>query len=146
MCKTWFIDCISIFESILKCLALTANKGQSIRHIAAANSPFRFAFSHPPKCWQLLRPKHRTNFTGNFCACFSFIRPSSDGTYYGMVMSVRPSLRPSVTIFRTFLLHALTCWAEICVSLYFNAHKIKFECHQFPSIFARVIALLNFKL
>ena len=33
-----------------------------------------------------------------------FIRPSSDGTYYGMVMSVRPS----VTVFRTFLLHALT--------------------------------------
>ena len=25
-----------------------------------------------------------------------FIRPSSDGTYYGMVMSVRPSVRPSV--------------------------------------------------
>ena len=24
-----------------------------------------------------------------------FIRPSSDGTYYGMVMSVRPSVRPS---------------------------------------------------
>ena len=95
-----------------------------------------------------------------------FIRPSSDGTYYGMVMSVRPSGSPSgrfphfspspfdiwswnfahdfvlmyyrsslsvVTlrqflkelcpfvnleyrkceIFRTFLLHALTYWAEI---------------------------------
>ena len=65
-----------------------------------------------------------------------FIRPSSDGTYYGMVMSVRvsvrvsvrpsvhPSVRPSVRptlrpsglrppIFRTFLLHALTYWAEI---------------------------------
>ena len=25
-----------------------------------------------------------------------FIRPSSDGTYYGMLMSVRPGLRPSV--------------------------------------------------
>ena len=25
-----------------------------------------------------------------------FIHPSSDGTYYGMVMSVRPGLRPSV--------------------------------------------------
>ena len=53
-----------------------------------------------------------------------FIRPSSDGTYYGMVMSVRVSVRPSVRptlrpsglrppIFRTFLLHALTYWAEI---------------------------------
>ena len=27
--------------------------------------------------------------------------------------SVRPGLRPSVTVFRTFLLHALTYWAEI---------------------------------
>ena len=52
-----------------------------------------------------------------------FIRPSSDGTYYGMVMSVRPSDSPSVRptlrpglsppVFRTFLIHALTYWAEI---------------------------------
>ena len=47
------------------------------------------------------------------------------GTYYGMVMSVLPfispsvilSIRPglclSVTVFSTFLLHALTYWAEI---------------------------------
>ena len=93
-----------------------------------------------------------------------FIRPSSDGTYYGMVMSVRPSVRHSFphfsptcfeilswnfvyhfimmhvrassnainfrqflmelcpfltpncykyAVFRTFLLHALTFWAEI---------------------------------
>ena len=27
---------------------------------------------------------------------FLFIRPSSDGTYYGMVMSVRPSVRPGL--------------------------------------------------
>ena len=62
---------------------------------------------------------------------FIIIRPSSDGTYYGMVMSVRVSVRPSDSpsvrpsdspsvrpglrppIFRTFLLHALTYWAEI---------------------------------
>ena len=43
-----------------------------------------------------------------------FIRPPSDGTYYGMVMSVRPTLRPSVRpglrspVFHTFLIHALT--------------------------------------
>ena len=47
-----------------------------------------------------------------------FIRPSSDGTYYCMVMSVRPSNSPSVRptlrpglrppVFRTFLKHALT--------------------------------------
>ena len=53
-----------------------------------------------------------------------FIRPSSDGTYYGMVMSVRVSVRPTLRpvyvrpglcppVVRTFLLHALTFWAEI---------------------------------
>ena len=55
------------------------------------------------------------------------IRPSSDGTYYGMVMSVHPSVRPSRSpsvrlsvhpglrppVFLTFLQHALTNWAEI---------------------------------
>ena len=61
--------------------------------------------------------------------CLSiFIRPSSDGTYYGMVMSVRVSVRPTLRpisvrpcvrpglrppVFRTFLLHALTYWTEI---------------------------------
>ena len=58
---------------------------------------------------------------------YLFIRPSSDGTYYGMVMSVRlglypsvrfsvsPTLRPGLRppVFPTFLIHALTCWAEI---------------------------------
>ena len=110
-------------------------------------------------------------FFGFFCGCrgfchrtesdlFLFIRPSSDGTYYGMVMSVRHSfphfsptcfeilswnfvyqfimmhvrassnainfcqflmeLCPFLTsncykyaVFHTFLLHALTFWAEI---------------------------------
>ena len=56
-----------------------------------------------------------------------FIRPSSDGTYYGMVMSVRPSVRPGLRpsvrlfvrpglrppVFHNFLLHALTYWAAI---------------------------------
>ena len=56
-----------------------------------------------------------------------FIRPSSDGSYYGMLMSVRVSVRPTLRpsdspsvcpglrppAFRTFLLHALTYWAEI---------------------------------
>ena len=87
-----------------------------------------------------------------------FIRPSSDGTYYGMVMSVRPSVRPSgvsvrpsvrpsVTVFRTFLLYML--WdieLKFCISLYNDARKSKFECHQFPSIFDGVMPLFNFKL
>ena len=57
------------------------------------------------------------------CRLFAsiFIRPSSDGTYYGMVMSVRPFVRPSGSpsvrlsvrpglrppVFHTFLKHAL---------------------------------------
>ena len=35
---------------------------------------------------------------------------------------------------------------KFCISLYFDARKIKFECHQFPSIFAGVMPLFNFKL
>ena len=82
-----------------------------------------------------------------------FIRPSSDGTYYGMVMSVRPGLRPSVrpsvcpsqfsALFSYMLWHIDL---KFCVSLYFYARKIKFECHQFPSLFAGVMLLFNFKL
>ena len=63
-----------------------------------------------------------------------FIRPSSDGTYYGMVMSVRVTVRPSQ--FSALFFYML--WdirLKFCVSLYFDAHKSKFECHQFPSFF-----------
>ena len=35
---------------------------------------------------------------------------------------------------------------KFCVSLYFDARKIKLECHQFLSIFAGIMPLLNFKL
>ena len=76
-----------------------------------------------------------------------FIRPSSDGTYYGMVMSVRPSgspsVRPSVRPSQFSALFSYMLWhidLKFCVSLYFYARKIKFECHQFPSLF------FNFKL
>ena len=32
---------------------------------------------------------------------------------------LRPSVRPSITVFRTFLLHALTYWSEIlCITLF----------------------------
>ena len=78
---------------------------------------------------------------------FIFIRPSSDGTYYGMVMSVRPSVRPS----QFSALFSYMLWdfkLKFCASLYFHARKIKFEYmyHQFPSIFAGVMPLLNFTL
>ena len=35
----------------------------SIRHIAITICPFRFAFSHLPRYGQLVRQKHRKNFT-----------------------------------------------------------------------------------
>ena len=78
-----------------------------------------------------------------------FIHPSSDGTYYGMVMSVRPSvrpgLRPSVTVFRTFLLHALTYWAEILHVTFFLWTFDHVRVRQFPSIFVWVMPLLKLK-
>ena len=70
-----------------------------------------------------------------------------------MVMSVRPGLRPSVhpsvrpsqfsAVFSYMLWHIDL---KFCVSLYFYARKLKFECHQFPSLFAGVMLLFNFKL
>ena len=81
--------------------------------------------------------KEKVTFFWKFCCTnvghFAlFIRPSSDGTYYGMVMSVRVSVRPTLRpvsvrpsgspsvrpglrppVFHTFLLHALTFLAEI---------------------------------
>ena len=70
-----------------------------------------------------------------------FIRPSSDGTYYGMVMSVRPSQFSA--LFSYMLWHIDL---KFCVSLYIYARKIKFECYQFPSLFAGVMLLFNLKL
>ena len=40
-------------------------------------------------------------------------------TYYGMAMSVRPSIRVSVTVFRTFILRALTYRVEILHATFF---------------------------
>ena len=60
-----------------------------------------------------------------------FSRPSSAGTYYGMLMSVHPGLRPSATVFRTFLLHALTYQAEI---LHLTVFLWKFDHVRVSSI------------
>ena len=57
-----------------------------------------------------------------------------------MVMSVRPSQFSA--LFSYMLWHI---YLKFCVSLYFYARKIKFECHQFPSLFAGVMLLFNFK-
>ena len=83
-----------------------------------------------------------------------FIRPSSDGTYYGMVMSVRVSIRVSVRptlrpsglrppIFRTFLLHALTYWAEILHMTLFwcttDQVRLSSLCINFLRIYASLL-------
>ena len=63
--------------------------------------------------------------------------------------SVRPGLRPSVRPSQFSALFSYMLWhidLKFCVSLYFYARKIKFECHQFPSLFAGVMLLFNFKL
>ena len=66
-----------------------------------------------------------------------------------MVMSVRPSVRVSVRPSQFSTLFSYMLWhidLKFCVSLYFYARKIKFECHGFPSLFAGVMLLFNFKL
>ena len=88
-----------------------------------------------------------------------FIRPSSDRSYYGMVMSVRVSVqlsaRPSVrlsvlvsvrpfsTLFSYMLWHIEL---KICTWLCFNVLRIKFECRHFASIFEGVMPLCEFKI
>ena len=41
-----------------------------IRHIAITICPFRFAFSHLPRCGKLFRQKYSNNFTWNFVQVF----------------------------------------------------------------------------
>ena len=63
--------------------------------------------------------------------------------------SVRPSGSPSVRPSQFSALFSHMLWhidLKFCVSLYFYACKIKFEYHQFPSLFARVMLPFNFKL
>ena len=69
-----------------------------------------------------------------------------DVLWYG---DVRPSGSPSVRPSQFSALFSYMLWhidLKFCVSLYFYARKIKFECHQFPSLFAGVMLLFNFKL
>ena len=76
-----------------------------------------------------------------------FIRPSSDGTYYGMVMSVRVSVRPSVRPFSALFSYML--WhieLKFCTWLCFNVLQIKFECHHFASIFEGVMPLCELRI
>ena len=76
--------------------------------------------------------------------CVNFYTPvfRRDVLWYG---DVRVSVRPS----QFSALFSYMLWdikLKFCASLYFDASKIKFEYHQFPSIFAGVMPLLNFTL
>ena len=96
-----------------------------------------------------------------------FIRPSSDGTYYGMVMSVRPSvrlsicpsvrlsIRPSVQLsvrvsIRPFsALFSYMLWhieLKFCTWLCFNVLQVKFECCRIASIFEGVMPLCELRI
>ena len=91
---------------------------------------------------------------GSFSPCPSTLTPISNGNFYTPVFrqdvllygdvcpSVRRGLRPSVTVFRSFLLHALTYryWADFAChfllmnirssSSFFNFHQFLLElCH-----------------
>ena len=75
-----------------------------------------------------------------------------DVLWYGDVRpSVRPGLRPSVhpSVRHSFsALFSYMFWhidLKFCVSLYFYARKIKFECRQFPPLFAGVMLLFKRK-
>ena len=77
-----------------------------------------------------------------------FIRPSSDGTYYGMVMSVRVSVRPvSVRPFSALFSYML--WhieMKFCTWLCFDVLQIKFDCRHFASIFVGVMPLCELRI
>ena len=63
--------------------------------------------------------------------------------------SVCPSICPSVRPSQFSALFSYMLWdieLKFCLSLYYDARKSKFECHQFSSIFDGVMPLFNLKL
>ena len=96
-----------------------------------------------------------TNFwpcywAGPYIQIWLFIRPSSDGTYYGMVMSIRPGLCPSdspsvcVSVHPFSTLFSYMFWhiqLKFCTWLSLTVLQIKFECCHFASIFEGVMPL-----
>ena len=111
--------------------------------------------------WNISKEGQRVLFTWNNFATFllsSYIQILAKFLYArlqtGRIMvwwcpSVRVSVRPSIHPSQFSALFSYMLWhidLKFCVSLYFYARKIKFECHQYPSLFAGVMLLLNFKL
>ena len=73
-------------------------------------------------------------------ALWFFIRPFSDGSYYGRVMSARVSVRPFFAFFSYMLWHIEL---KFCTWLSFNVLRIKFECRHFVSIFKELCLFVN---
>ena len=93
--------------------------------------------------------RRRTRVQFPFSTLFLYARLQTGRIMVWWCPSVRPGLRPSVRPSQFSALFSYMLWhidLKFCVSLYFYARKIKFECHQFPSLFAGVMLLFNFKL
>ena len=81
-----------------------------------------------------------------------FIRPSLYGTYYGMVMSVQVSVRPSdspsvrvsVRPFFSYMLWNIEL--KFCTWLCFYVLQIKFECRHYALVFERVMLLCELRI
>ena len=81
------------------------------------------------------------NYTPNIFSPFYTPVFRRDVLWYG---DVRPSGSPSVRPSQFSALFSYMLWdikLKFCVSHYFDARKIKFEYHQIPSIFGRVMSL-----
>ena len=116
---------------------------------------FQTSTSPKPKKCGINRVENRvkfTRFTHDSFSIFSYANELNKSCFYSPVFrrdvlwygDVRPSVRPS----QFSALFSYMLWdieLKFCVSLYFDARKSKFECHEFLSIFARVMPLFNFK-
>ena len=103
-------------------------------------------------CSRFWYEEWRSKFNFRLSSLILFIRPSSDGPYYGMVMSVHLSVRVSVRIsvrqsqFSALFFYMLWHFElKFYMSISSYKHSIKFEFCQFPSIFVGVMPFWNLK-
>ena len=93
--------------------------------------------------------KSDCSFTNYISLCLNtkyFYTPvfRRDVLWYGYVCpGILPSVRSSITVSRTFSLHALTYNLKFSMSHTSYEHSSKFECRQFPLIFVGIMPLLG---
>ena len=136
--------CLSACPSICLSVCLSVCHIHQIQCASYNAKPFRG--------WYLKWKPHKKMYSGRVSL---LIRPSSDGTYYGMVMSVRvsvrPSIRPSVRLsVRPFsALFSYMFWyieLKFCTWLCFDVLQIKFNCRHFASNFEGVMLLCELRI